>query len=202
MKKISILLFSLCLVFNISAQNEYDDEVPQTDEEEFVGFNKKNKNRQKKDLSRIKIGGTMGFGLANNQLSFNISPMIGYQIIEDRLEVGTGIIYGFYRYKTNNPSYKYTENTIGTNNYLRVYVWSGLFAQLRGEYKKIYAKDSNNMKAELKLGNIYGGAGYSIPIGDRAAMNLGLEINLIEYDPNISNYKRVLSPFFNFQYSL
>jgi len=200
MRKLAILILSLGIAWNISAQNEYDDEVPQIEEEEFVGFNKKN--REKKDLSRIKIGGTAGFGLANNQLSFNISPLIGYQIVEDRLEIGTGIIYGYYRYKTTSPSYKYTENTIGTNNYLRLYIWEGLFTQLRGEYKKIYATDSNNQKQELKLGNIYGGAGYSIFISEKASMNLGLEINIIEYDSSISNYKRVVSPFFNFQYSL
>lgn len=180
------------------SQNEYDGQIPETNSEEFVGFNKKNKD--KKDLSRIKIGGSAGFGFANQTISLNISPLIGYQIVKDRLEIGTGIYYEYFKY--NDRRFGYHFNTVGPNSYLRVYVWGGVFVQARGVYLVNYGKSVNGTKVRYDFGNVYGGAGYSIPLGERATMNVGLEINLIEYSPSYSNTKRIISPFFNFQYSL
>lgn len=212
MKKISILFLSLCLMFSVSAQNEYDDEVPQTGEEEFVGFNKKNKkNKEEKDLSRIRIGGTAGFGAGTNQLGFNISPLVGYQVVEDRIELGGGFQYDLYREGIKN-NYKYLQHTYGPIAYGRIYIWEGLFAQIKGVYlisnakQTNYISSSNTVITKYKddFFNVYGGAGYSFPIGDKAYFNLGLEINIIPFENNgLSNRKpRSVSPFFNFQFSL
>ena len=200
MKKLIILLGLVAFTQALWSQTEYDDEIPETTEEEFVGFNKKNK--VKKDLSRIRIGGTAGFGIANNELSFSYSPMIGYQLVEDRIEIGTGILYDYYRYK--DPRNKLTQNTVGSNNYLRIYVWQGLFAQGRGVYQKTYTKYNNTKYAPIKLGNVFGGAGYQFEVTNKIFMNVGLEINIIPYDLSIVNSRaeRVISPFFNIQFSL
>jgi hypothetical protein len=203
MKKLIILLSLFAFSQVLWSQNEYDDEVPVTSEEEFVGFNKK-KNKPKKDLSRFRIGGMAGFGLANNQLGFSISPTLGYQLIEDRLEIGTGILYDYYRYKDSRSNIKLTQNTVGSNSYVRVYVWNGLFAQARGVYQKTYAKYNNVKYAPTRLGNVFAGAGYQFEITKKIFMNVGLEINLIPYDLSIVNSRaeRVLSPFFMIQFSL
>lgn len=196
---ISILLLVLMVQF-VFTQGEYDQEVPEESEEEFVGFNKKGK--EKKDLSRIRIGGSAGFGLGNRQLGFNFSPTIAYQVVEDRIEIGTGILYDYYRYK--EPAIKYTENTVGSNNYVRLYVWEGLFAQFRGVYQKTYINLNTVQLAPLRQGNVFGGVGYQYQVADKIYINIGLEINLIPYDLSVVNSRteRIISPFFQFQFSL
>lgn len=200
MKKAILFLLVILGTSFVFAQGEYDDEVPIDSEEEFVGFNKKGK--EKKDLSRIRIGGSAGFGIGNRQLGFSMSPTVGYQVVEDRIEIGTGILYDFYRYK--EPTIKYIENTVGSNNYVRVYVWEGLFAQFRGVYQKTYIKLNTVKYAPIRQGNVFGGAGYQYQVADKVFINFGLEINLIPYDLSVVNSRteRIISPFFQFQFSL
>ena len=198
-----LYFFMLFAFMQVSlAQGEYDNEIPQNNEEEFVGFNKKGK--EKKDLSRIRIGGGAGFGLGANQLGFSISPTIGYQIVENRVEIGTGLLYDYYRFKDSNPGLKYVENTVGSNNYIRLYIWEGLFAQLRGVYQKTYLNLNSVSLAPLRQGNVFGGAGYQYQVGEKVFANFGLEINLIPYDSPLVNNRdtRIISPFFQFQFSL
>jgi len=196
-KHLLILLIMFGFTF-VQAQNEYDDEVPPADTEEFVGFNKKGKEKKKRlDQCRLRVGGAAGFLIGNGELGFNISPIVGYQVVEDRLEVGGGISYDFYRFR--EPGLKYTENTVGGSIYLRAYVWEGLFAQFKGVVQKTYIEQN---QTAIRQENIFGGVGYQYPIADRAFMNFGLEINLIPYDLSIANSKgkRIPSPFFQFQF--
>lgn len=192
-----LIIFFGQLVF---AQGEYDSEVPVQSEEEFVGFNKNGK--EKKDLSRIRIGGSAGLSLGNRQLGFGISPTVGYQVIEDRIEIGTGILYDYYRYK--EPGFKYVENTVGSNNYVRIYVWEGLFAQFRGVYQKTYITVNTTGLTPIRLGNVFGGAGYQYAISEKVFVNFGLEINLIPYDLSVvaARTERIISPFFQIQFAL
>ena len=201
MNKILVCLFIIFSSVTVYAQNEYDNETPPSEEEEFVGYNKK-KNKSKKDLSRLRIGPSLGFALANNQIGFNISPVIGYQVVEDRLEFGAGMGYDFYRYK--DPRYKFTVHTPGVIGYGRVYVWQGLFAQAKGVYNWDFVNDNGFKYDPTGYGNIFGGAGYQIKAGERFFMNIGLEINILPYDQSIigARAERVISPFFNFQIGL
>jgi hypothetical protein len=201
MKKLVILLSLIAFSQMLWSQTEYDDEVPSNSEEEFVGFNKK-ESKVKKDLSRIRIGGTAGFGIANNQISFNISPLVGYQLVEDRIEVGAGIIYDFYRYKV--PRLTFTVNTPGINTYARLYIWEGVFVQARAVYQWAYVKENGLKFDPIGYGNVFGGVGYQFQISEKVFFNTGLEINIIPFDPNIisSGRERVISPFFNIQFAL
>ena len=199
-KHLLILVIMFGFTF-VQAQNEYDDEVPQANTEEFVGFNKKGKEIKKRlDQCRLRVGGAAGFLIRNSELGFNISPIVGYQVVEDRLEVGGGISYDFYRFRASG--FKYTENTVGGSVYLRAYVWEGLFAQFKGVVQKTYIEQNLTALPAIRQENIFGGVGYQYPIADRAFMNFGLEINLIPYDLRIvaSRAERVISPFFQFQF--
>lgn len=201
-KYLVIILFCLSFSF-VHAQNEYDDEVPPSDTEEFVGFNKKGKEKKKRlDECRLRIGGTANFGVGNGQIGFSASPTVGYMVVEDRIEIGTGILYNFYRFKDDRVPVKYVENTVGSNNYVRVFVWEGLFAQFRGVYQKTYVKLNGVSLAPIRLGNVFGGAGYQYKISERGFINFGLEINLIPYDLSVVNSRseRIISPFFQFQF--
>lgn len=200
MKKLIILLGLFTFTQVLWSQTEYDQELPESTGEEFVGFNKKN--NVKKDLSRIRIGGTAGFGIANSQLSFNISPLIGYQLVEDRIEVGAGMIYDYYRYK--DPRLTFVVNTPGINTYTRIYIWEGVFAQARGVYQWAYVNDNGFKYDPIGYGNVFGGLGYQFQISEKVFFNAGLEVNIIPFDPQIINSgrPRVISPFFNIQFAL
>lgn len=210
MKKYFFLfLFLLGLAFTY-AQGDYDNDLPPSKNDEFVGFGKKEKlkkNEKNRDLSRIRIGGSIGLGFYDGLFNVGLSPLVGYQVVENRLELGGGFTYDYLRYKNN--TYTYNQHTIGPVAYIRGYVWKGLFAQLRGVYQKSYASQVNRQnnikqKAEDGLGNVYAAIGYSIPMGSRAYFNVGLEINLIAYDLSRVNAgaQRVISPFMNIQFSL
>lgn len=202
MNKILVFIFLLFTSLSLSAQGEYDEEVPpSSNNEEFVGFNKK-KNKEKKDLSRIRIGGTAGFGIANNQIGFNISPTVGYQVVKDRVEFGGGMVYDYYRYK--DPRNVFKINTPGVSAYARLFVWEGIFIQARGVYQWAFVNDNGFKFDPIGYGNIFGGAGYQFPIGNKVFMNVGLEVNIIPFDQTIINTRseRVISPFFNIQFAL
>lgn len=198
MKKV-LLLFACTCIFSLAFnQTEYDDEVPAENQEQFVGYNKKNK--KDKDLSRILIGGSANFSFSNNTFFLAFSPLVGYQVVKDRLELGGGAMYQYVKY--SDRRYGYDVNTIGPNAYAKLYVWNQLFVQGRCVYLKNYGKTISGLKFEGNFWNVFAGAGYSVDFSEKAKMNIGLEINLLEYDPRYSNAKRVISPFFNFQYRL
>lgn len=201
MKKLAILMSLIAFSQMLWSQTEYDDEVPSTSEEEFVGFNK-NKNKVKKDLSSIRVGGTAGFGIANNQIGFNISPTAGYQLIKDRIEVGGGMVYDFYRYK--DPRNVFSVNTPGITFYARIFVWQGVFVQARAVYQWAYVNDNGFKFDPIGYGNVFGGAGYQFAISEKVFFNTGIEINIIPFDQSIINSRneRVISPFFNIQFAL
>lgn len=103
-----LILFSVSFAFTY-AQGDYDDELPPSNNDEFVGFGKKEKNRKKefkKNLCKMRIGGSLGFGYYNGLLNLGISPQVGYQIVEDRLEFGGGFSYDYQRFKNS----RYTQN--------------------------------------------------------------------------------------------
>lgn len=204
-----LIIFSLSFV-SVLAQDDYDKELPPSKNEEFIGFGKKEKfkkNKPIKDLSRIRIGGSVGLGFYDGLFNIGLSPLVGYQVVEDRLELGGGFTYDYLRYKNN--LYIYNQHTIGPVAYIRGYIWKGLFAQVRGVYQKSYANQLNRqtkikLKAEDDLGNVYAAVGYSLPMGSKVFFNIGLEVNLIAYDLSRVNAsaKRVFTPFMNIQFSL
>lgn len=199
MKRFAIVIVTLLFVVSLTAQGDYDNEMPPNEDQEFVGFNKKEK--EKKDLSRLRLGGTAGLGFANNSLGFNISPLLSYQVVEDRIEIGTGIIYDYFRYKDRFD--KYIVNTIGSNSMIRFYIWEGVFAQGRYVIQKSYPVWNGTKYQGEVFQNFFAGGGYQIAVAEKAFVNLGLEINIIPYETTaVSNRPpRVISPFINFQFA-
>ncbi len=201
------LFISLFIGGNVYTQNEYEASPNkkktkketlniEEEKEDFVGF--KERPKKKKWADRFRVGGSFNFGVANKQLAISVSPLFGFQIIKNYLEIGTGIIYEHYAFFDKRLGFNV--NTIGTNNYLRGHIWKGLFVQMRGIYVKSYVKHKNNSKADYKNGNIFAGAGYAAKLGDHFYLIIGLEINCIKYDSQVSNIPYAVTPFINFSY--
>ncbi|MFT6686792.1 MAG: hypothetical protein ACJAVH_002065, partial [Bacteroidia bacterium] len=76
--------------------------------------------------------------------------------------------------------------------------------QFRGVYQKTYINLNTVQLAPLRQGNVFGGVGYQYQVADKIYINIGLEINLIPYDLSVVNSRteRIISPFFQFQFSL
>lgn len=156
MKKIFIiflLLFSIQISF---AQKNDDNEYATDDEvEEFEGLKDEKK---KLDLSRFRVGGDFGFSLGGQGVvAAEVSPIIGYQIIRDRLEIGPGLVYQHL-----SQAKVYAENNVGGQAYLRGYIWQGIFVQVDGflvnfNYKYI----GTNRTGSFTYGNGFVGAGYA-----------------------------------------
>lgn len=149
---LSVILFLFCLQvgFSQDTDNEYAEDV-----DSFEGLKEEKK---KADLSRIRIGGDFGLGFGNNAVFAEISPIVGYQVIRDRLELGPGLIY-----QHESRAKTYAVNNIGGQAYIRGYLWEGLFLQVDGFLVNFNYKDiANNRKANFTYGNGFVGAGYAI----------------------------------------
>ncbi|MGB1247358.1 MAG: hypothetical protein ACPG4Z_00625 [Chitinophagales bacterium] len=195
-KGLAIFIFIFCFAISYG-QNEYDNDSPDTEEEEeFVGFDKKKKDKEKNNLNkRLRLGADFGyFYIDKFELGFAITPILSYQIVEDRLELGTGLNYRILKDRINKDAF----HLLGNKSYMRAYIWNGIFAQFSGEINGLVGK-SSRLYSLSNNKNVFFGGGYSIEMGNNGYFNIGAEINLIEYEN--SDRKRSISPFFNFQFA-
>mgnify|MGYP007014122648 CR=1 FL=1 len=158
------------MAFSQTDDNEYSDDEEKT---EFKGIKDEKK---KLDLSRFRVGGDIGLGFASNTFFAEISPMIGYQIIKDRLEVGPGLIY-----QHQSEAKRYSFNNFGGQAYVRGYIFDGIFAQVDGflvnfNYKYI----GTNRKASFTYGNGFVGGGYAFNHKDAPFyLSISVKTNMI-----------------------
>lgn len=209
MKKLWIVA-ALCslIFFKLSAQNEYDDKLPpSTENEDFVGFNKKAKQKEKKDLSRIRLGGDFGLSFTEFAFFAELSPLVGYQVIENRLELGGGFIYQYTNVRmpfqtfSGQVFFPAKINILGGRTYARLYIWEGIFVQTEGlliNYRE-RPKDTDEL-IKLSLSNMLGGAGYTFhQPGSKFYGNIAVLTNLFI---NPLYPRRQLIPRIGFQISL
>jgi len=209
MKRFWFILLLVSFVFTQTiAQNEYDDKLPpSTENEDFVGFNKKGKQKEMKDLSRIRIGGD--FGLAFTEFAFfaEISPLVGYQVVENRLELGGGFIYQHTNVRRafqtfgGQVFFPAKINILGGRTYARLYIWEGIFAQAEGlliNYRE-KPKDTDEL-IKLSLSNMLVGGGYTFhQKGSRFYSNIAVLTNVFI---NPLYPRRQIIPRIGFQISL
>ena len=192
-KLFSILVFLLTIniSYSQSGDNEYSEEDEITD---FEGI--KDNDKDKIDLSKLRIGGDIGFGLGNGQLFAEFSPTIGYQIIEDRLEIGPGLVYQHL-----SEVNQYALNNIGGQAYIRAYVFDGFYAQIDGllvNSNVNYLK--SNSVSSFTYGNGFIGAGYALNHKDSEIyLTVSVKTNIMidKYYP----YRQII-PKVGFQFKL
>lgn len=116
---------------------------------------------------RLYFGGGGSFGSGTDAYGYrytyiSASPLMGYRITLP-FSVGAGVNYTYYRF----PDVKLTLNQYGISPFAR-YQFGKLFAY--GEYSLISAPSFD--KSTRKIYNrLPIGLGYTIPIGDKAALN-------------------------------
>jgi len=197
------VLFAMLLIsgaaFTVHAQYDYED----YDLKKKPKMPKEEKTRRSSDgkgfeLSKLSVGGMFNFSYGggyydgfteySNILYLDISPLVTYELIEDRLDIGGGVIYQFQKYDVYINSFppvsydNYKSHIAGGRFFPRVYIFEGLFAQL--EYVvwngDVLLIDQTGIvdKTRMTFHNAFAGAGYKFPIGENSYFTLLGSVNL------------------------
>ena len=190
-KLLSILLFFFVyqLAYTQTEDNEYSE-----DEGEIV-FKGLKEEKQKLILCNFRFGGDVGIGFSQNTFFAELSPMIGYQVIKDRLEIGPGIVY-----QHQSESKQYAVNNFGGQAYIRGYIFDGIFAQVDGFLVNYNRKrlGLNPSSSSFTYGNGFVGVGYAFNHKDAPFyMVISVKTNMV----TDSNYpERLIVPKIGFQF--
>lgn len=213
MKKVIIVLLILS-GFTASAQEVYTSsgKAPGVKQRELERRKKKEDNGF--DLSRLIVGGTLGFGMADRVLAFNVAPLVGYRIT-DKLAAGIGFGYRYYKEKDalsltdlngNKSYYDYRANMISASVWARYLIFEKLFVHAEYEHNFFsyddYRYEQNGsgaietFKEKLDVPSVLLGAGYRQPIGENASIYLMGFYDVLQRD--YSPYKGGIQPRIGF----
>ncbi|HRO41389.1 MAG TPA: hypothetical protein PL009_01050 [Flavipsychrobacter sp.] len=187
MKQIIIVLL-VCAGFTASAQEVYTSSGKAPGEKRKELDRRKKKNEKGFDASRLVIGGTLGFGMADKVLAFNIAPMVGYRIT-DKLAAGVGFGYQYFKqddffeivnYNTNEVYFRdFKASMISASVWARYLILERLFAHAEYEhnffsfddYEYNYVRNEiDKFKEKIDVPSVLLGGGYRQPIGENASM--------------------------------
>lgn len=89
---------------------------------------------------KVIVGGNVGFGVMKynnrNWIDFELSPQVGYRII-DQLEVGARLVYHLEYSKKTDLDARFSCNYLGIAPYINFEFWRGFYVQ--AEYEGVYA---------------------------------------------------------------
>ncbi len=225
----AVLVLAIMLFAGFAhAQYDYDDDYKQkktktpknTEETEDADDIEPAKVRRGNDgkgfeFNKMSVGGIFNFSYGagyfdgyyeySNILYLEISPIVTYQLIEKRLDIGAGVIYQFQKFDVealNFASQEYKYHTYGGRIFPRVYIWQGLFAQLEYVVQNgdVTVFDPNNgtyRDTRMTFHNAFAGGGYSFPLGGAGYFALLVYINL---NTNLLYPER--RPFFSFGFGI
>jgi len=134
---------------------------------------------------RIYFGG--GFGLSGGSwgTSISVSPIVGY-MVSNRVSVGIGATYRYYKYKNGNGYPDFTDNQWGMQFFGRVNLIKQIFAYAEYSFLNYsYYGDTNDRRVANRLPL---GLGISQPIGPRSAINLVAAYDVLYDSTNQSAY--------------
>ena len=217
MKRVLPLLILLFAgVHSVHAQYDYDDhdlkKPPKESNAEKIARRSDGKGF---DLEKMAIGGIFNFSYGSgyydgyyeysNILYLEISPIVTYELIEDRFLLGTGVIYQFQKFDAraaNFASTEYKYHTYGGRIFPRVYIWQGLFAQLEyiiqnGDVTVFDPNTYTTRNTRMTFHNVFAGGGYAFPLGDAGYFALLMSVNL-----NTNALYPERRPFFSFGFGI
>jgi hypothetical protein len=82
---------------------------------------------------KLFTGGSVGIGFGSNTFSFGLGPHIGYSVNEF-IDVAISLNYNYVSQRDPLSIYKVRQSIIGPGAFLRLYPFSGIFAQAQYEY--------------------------------------------------------------------
>jgi hypothetical protein len=143
---------------------------------------------KKFDPSKLRIGlSNFGFQIGSyynyNFIFLQATPTVGYIFLKDRLELGTGPIFIYQRYKDVYSQEKFNLFTGGASFYTRGYIWKGLFAQV--QYDFVNKPSIYDFNRRVNVNHLLLGAGYSTPIGNAGSFFISAMFNVINSDESI-----------------
>lgn len=150
-------------------------------------------------MDRFFFGGSLGlqFGSATY---IDVSPLIGYKLT-DRIHVGTGFTYIYYKYKDSYYNYSYETSIYGGRVFGRYYILENLFAHTEVEMlnMEVPAYDLSSQVYTYVRDNITSvmvGGGYAQSLGNTSALYIMVLWNLTE-----EQYSPYSNPIFRIGFS-
>jgi hypothetical protein len=144
-------------------------------------------------MKSLTYGGNFQVWLGNPMFLF-ISPTIGYDLIDEKLNAGIGFIYNYT--SADYGSYgKITQSVFGGHSYVRYVITEGLFTQL--QYDRLHQPNFQAIDPGKKVwvDYILFGGGFRQPIGDKAALTTSIMYNLTPSPLSIYYPNRVVIQF-------
>lgn len=125
------------------------------------------------------FGGGVGLGFGDVDY-VTIEPMVGFRATE-KVSVGGGLIFRYRSDDRFTPSFSTTD--YGANTFLRYYVHRPVFLQVEYEHLSYERLLSDGTMDRDGYDSLFGGAGFSRPMGDRSAFFVTVLYNFL-YDSN------------------
>lgn len=162
-----ITVFTL-MFYSASLQAQQDTliapETPAAPEKEKIPF---------KD--RLFLGGNLGLQFGS-QTYIDVSPLLGYRV-NDKLSVGVGATYIYYRLKEAN--YSYSSSIYGGRMFARYFLYENFFAQFEPELLNMEVYNTNSNEYYRK--NIFSpfiGGGYIQKFSEYSGIYIMLLYNI------------------------
>jgi hypothetical protein len=177
-KKIYKALFISSLFLFYFADSFAQDTIVNSNSNSYKNSYENNKPRF---WDRAYFGGglVLQFG---DQTVIQVSPIMGYMLTE-KLHVGLGVTYLYYKYIDHYYNYQYESNTYGASVFSKYFIFPEVFAY--GEYGIMNMDVYNYLSYEYSRANVASfliGGGYRQMIGRNAGIELLLLYDLID-DP-------------------
>lgn len=154
------------------------------------------------DKEKLFYGGNFGLGFGSTQTSINISPQVGYRF-NKYLAAGAGVNFVYASYKYEWLGYRENYGVAGLNIFGRVYPIPYILLQLQPEANYVWGKVKYNGGAEDAIDSrivpsLLGGAGAAIPMGQRGALLVMVQYDILQRYLNPYGKKPFLTIGFNF----
>lgn len=133
-------------------------------------------------VDRLVFGGNFGASFSSYETLIGISPSVGYKVT-DRLTLGTGVIYQFYRLKISPFDFKfnnYGARFYGTFQLNEFLILHSEYESLNLEYVKYNTLGLPDGTGRRTVGTTLVGGGYRQYISANSTLDLMVLYNLTE----------------------
>jgi hypothetical protein len=122
---------------------------------------------------KLYVGGNVGFQAGSAGASFNVAPMVGYNLTED-FSIGLGSSYLFLKQKIVSPThvYDFSTHVFGGSVFARYFILDQIFAH--GEYEILNLKTYDSFDSRRNVGAFLIGAGYQQVLGEHFLTNISI----------------------------
>ena len=154
------------------------------------------------DKSKLFYGGNFGLSFGNRFTLINVSPQVGYRF-NRYLAAGTGINFIYSSSKYEFYGFRDNYGVAGLNIFGRFYPIEQILLQVQPEMNYTWGKRKYDGGSEQKLDgefvpSLLVGAGAAIPIGNRGAMIVMLQYDVLQRERGPYGKNAFINVGFNF----